>query len=352
MHSVIDSNVLTKNRTRVRVRADEDVPTGDATDLQNASRTGAFGQMTGRSQPMLDVYHRIERVAPTGATVLLVGETGTGKEIAARTIHDRSRRREHPFLAVNCGAISGNLIESELFGHENGSFTGARKHDGLFTQADKGTLFLDEITEMAMDLQVRLLRVLESGTFRRIGGESEIRTDVRIIAAANRPIEAAVREGRLREDLFHRLNVFPIHMPPLRARGHDIELLARQFLDNLNAKEDAQKRFAPAALVRMLTHSWPGNVRDLKHFVARAFILADHDLSAESLLPAAPPRVVPNQFSVRVGSSIAMVEMQLIKATMTHLRGDKQAVAAMLGTSLKTLYARLGLYKAVETGCP
>jgi DNA-binding NtrC family response regulator len=330
------------------------MPERDAGPWQNAIRTGAFGHLTGRSPPMLELYYWIQRVAPTNATVLLVGETGTGKEHAARTIHDCSRRHDQPFLAVNCGAISGNLIESELFGHESGSFTGARKHYGFFTQADKGTLFLDEITEMAMDLQVRLLRVLETGSFRRIGGEREVRTDVRIVAAANRSVEEAVRDGRLREDLFHRLNVFPIRMPPLRDRGRDIELLARQFLDALNQREGANKRFTPAALFRMLAHSWPGNVRALKHFVTRAFILADQDLCAKSLVqeaePVQPVRVVANQFGVRIGSSIAIAETQLVKATMEHLGGDKKAVAAMLGISLRTLHSRLHLYKAAAAG--
>src|SRR5689334_5164021 len=222
-------------------------------------RLGRFGRLVGRSPAMQEVYDKIARVAPTEATVLLLGESGTGKEIVARTIHDLSRRRNQPFLAINCGAISPNLIENEMFGHERGSYTGAdRQHKGYFEQANGGTLFLDEISEMPLELQVRLLRVLETGTLMRVGTSRPIETDVRIIAATNRDPRDAVRAGRLRDDLYHRLNVFPLTMAPLRERSEDIELIASYFLEEMNEACGTHKKFAPGAVARMKQHPWPG----------------------------------------------------------------------------------------------
>src|SRR3954469_12254291 len=238
-------------------------------------RLGRFGRLVGRSPTMQELYDRVARVAPTEATVLLVGESGTGKEIVARTIHELSRRRKHPFLAINCGAISPNLIENEMFGHERGSYTGAdRQHKGYFEQANGGTLFLDEITEMPLELQVRLLRVLETGTLMRIGTSKIIETDVRIIAATNRDPRDAVRAGKLREDLYHRLNVFPLAIAPLRERGEDIEPIAAYFLEEMNEACGTRKKFAPGAVQRMRQHPWPGNVRELKNYIHRVFIMA------------------------------------------------------------------------------
>ena len=208
--------------------------------------------MIGSSPVMQKLYDQLNRVSPTSATVLLVGESGTGKELAAQTIHDLSRRKKRPFLPLNCGAVSPNLIESELFGHEKGSFTGAdRQHKGFFERAHGGTLFLDEITEMPAELQVKLLRVLETGTFMRVGTNTPIATDVRVIAATNRNPAKAVTDGKLREDLYHRLNVFPIELPPLRERGTDIEILARHFLDKFNQEEGTKKTFSPAAIAAL-----------------------------------------------------------------------------------------------------
>src|ERR671913_384224 len=213
---------------------------------------GRFGHMIGSSPVMQKLYDQLNRVAPTSATVLLVGESGTGKELAAQTIHELSRRREGAFLPLNCGAVAPQLIESELFGHERGSFTGAdRQHKGFFERANGGSIFLDEITEMPMELQVKLLRVLETGIFMRVGGTQQISSDVRILAATNRDPEKAVSEGKLREDLYHRLNVFPIRLPPLRERGTDIEQLAQSFLDDLNRAEGTSKTFSREALVRL-----------------------------------------------------------------------------------------------------
>lgn len=298
---------------------------------------------------MLELYQQIQRVAPTDATVLLTGETGTGKEVVARALHDLSLRRHGPFVALNCGAISASLIESELFGHEQGSFTGAnRRHNGVFAQADGGSLLLDEITEMPLDLQVSLLRVLETGSFQRIGGEKQVPSNVRIIAAANRNPEQAVRDGKLRADLFYRLRVIPMALPPLRARGADVVLLALHFLDVLNRQAATYKRFTTAALNRLRAHAWPGNVRELRHFVQHAYILGDRELDASQLTCFRSPSHSEDQIEVRIGGTIAAAEQRLILATMERYAGDKRLVAKLLGISIKTLYARLKVYHA---GC-
>src|SRR5688572_27889199 len=309
-------------------------------------KLGHFGPLIGASEPMQKLYDLIARVAPTEATVLLTGESGTGKELVAQTIHTLSRRRKGLYLPLNCGAVSPTLIESELFGHERGSFTGAsRTHKGYFERAHGGTLFLDEITEMPQELQVKLLRVLETGTFTRVGTTSPISADVRVLAATNRNPESAVADGKLREDLYHRLNVFPIAMPPLRERGTDIELLAEHFLELLNRQESAAKSFAPATVAALYAHSWPGNVRELKNYVQRAFILADDVIDA-NLAPAAvaAPESAP-LLSVRVGTTLDEVSRRLIEATLAEC-GSKRKAADMLGISLKTLYNRLAAYKS------
>jgi two-component system, NtrC family, response regulator AtoC len=311
-------------------------------------KLGRFGHILGSSPPMQKLYDQLGRVAPTSATVLLIGESGTGKELAAQTIHDLSRRKKAPFLPLNCGAVSPQLIESELFGHEKGSFTGAdRQHKGYFERAHGGSLFLDEITEMPQELQVKLLRVLETGTFMRVGTTTPIAADVRLIAATNRIPEHAVSEGKLREDLYHRLNVFPIAMPPLRDRTTDIELLAQHFLDVLNKQETAAKSFAPAAIAALYAHTWPGNVRELKNYVQRAFILADDVIDAD-LAPSTvtAPDSAP-LLTVRVGTTLEDISRRLIEATLAEC-GSKRKAADMLGISLKTLYNRLAAYKANE----
>jgi two-component system, NtrC family, response regulator AtoC len=312
-------------------------------------KLGRFGHILGSSAPMQKLYDQLGRVAPTSATCLLMGESGTGKELAAQTIHDLSRRKKAPFLPLNCGAVSPQLIESELFGHEKGSFTGAdRQHKGYFERAHGGTLFLDEITEMPQELQVKLLRVLETGSFTRVGTTQPISADVRLIAATNRNPEAAVADGKLREDLYHRLNVFPLSMPPLRERTADIELLAQHFLEVLNKQESAAKSFDAPTIAALYAHSWPGNVRELKNYVQRAFILADEVIGAD-LAPAvvASPESAP-LLTVRVGSTLDEVSRRLIEATLAEC-GSKRKAADMLGISLKTLYNRLAVYKA-ESG--
>src|SRR5260221_128580 len=247
---------------------------------------GRFGRLVGRSPSMQQVYDLIARVAPTQASVLLSGESGTGKELAAETIHLLSRRRDAPFLAVNCGAIAKTLIESELFGHEKGSFTGAESsRRGYFEEAHDGTLFLDEVSDMAPELQGRLLRVLETGKILRVGGSDAVTVDVRVIAATNRDPATLVREGIMRGDLFYRLNAFPIALPHLRERGGDIELLSDHFLAAVNAREQTKKRWAAEARALLHEYGWPGNVRELKNTVERAAILADRPICAQ-LLPA------------------------------------------------------------------
>ena len=312
----------------------------------SAPALGRFGRLYGSSPVMQEVYRMIEKVAPTEATVFITGESGCGKELVARTIHERSPRGHGPFVAINCGAIPQNLIEAELFGHERGAFTGAnRQHRGCFERAEGGTLFLDEITEMAPEMQVRLLRVLETGRFMRVGGDGEIRTNVRVLTATNRDALDAVRDGRLREDLMYRLAVFPIMLPPLREREGDTELLAEHFLQNLNVEASTSKRFSRAALTTIRAYHWPGNVRELKNAVHRAFIMAE-DVVELDLAGLACPAVEGECLRVPVGTSLAEMERQAIFATLDHCRGNKRRAAEMLGVSLKTLYNRLTAYQA------
>jgi two-component system, NtrC family, response regulator AtoC len=313
---------------------------------------GRFGALIGRSKPMQEVYDLIARVAPTDASVLILGESGTGKEVVAQTIHGLSRRREAPFIGVNCGAISPTLIESELFGHEKGSFTGAdRRRHGFFEQANGGTLFLDEITEMPLELQVKLLRVLELRAVTRVGSTESIPVDVRLVSASNRNPSQAVESGLLRQDLFYRLNVFPIHMPPLREREDDIELLAEHFLEQVNRREKSEKRWSEAALRHLRDLSWTGNVRELRNVVDRAAILTDRMIGVQDL-PAVDgrPSSTGTALQVEVGSPISDVERTLIMATLEHLGGDKKRAAEVLGISLKTLYNRLAVYAAAARG--
>ena len=317
---------------------------------QAASRPaiGHFGQLYGGSQAMRTVYAMIEKVAPTPATVFVTGESGSGKELVARTIHDRSERRRGPFIAINCGAIPANLIEAELFGHEKGAFTGAsRQHRGCFERAAGGTLFLDEITEMAPEMQVRLLRVLETGRFVRVGGDGELNADVRIVAATNRDPQTAVRDGRLREDLMYRLAVFPILLPPLCEREGDAELIAELFLSQLNERAGSNKRLSRAAISAIRDHSWPGNVRELKNAVQRSFIMAD-DCVEMNLGQLAGPEVSGACLKFPVGTSLAEMEKQAIYATLDHCKGNKRRCAEILGVSLKTLYNRLAAYQNSE----
>ncbi len=322
---------------------------------EDVRRIGRFGKLVGRSAPMLALYDKIGRVAPTEATVLLLGESGTGKEVVARSIHDLSRRNKHPFLAINCGAISANLIENEIFGHERGSYTGAdRQHKGYFEQADGGTLFLDEITEMPMELQVRLLRVLETGQLMRIGTSRAIDTDVRIIAATNRDPREAVRLGKLREDLYHRLNVFPLQLTPLRERLDDVDLMAAHFLEEMNQASGTRKQFAPGAMAQMKHHPWPGNVRELKNYIHRVFIMAGEEgLEGPTMdIETVPTRTNTHGsamaagpvITVPLGTPLSVAAKELILSTLEHCGGERKRTAEMLGICTKTLYNRLREY--------
>jgi DNA-binding NtrC family response regulator len=321
----------------------------------------AVESFLGSSAAMQEVFRLIERVGPTEASVLLTGESGSGKERAAQLIHEGSARRDKPFIAINCGAIPPGLIEAELFGYEKGSFTGAvRAHAGVFERAHGGTLLLDEIAEMPLEMQTRLLRVLESRKFYRVGASTEYTCDVRVIAATNRCPLTAVQAGQLREDLLYRLAVFPIDLPPLRSRGDDVELLANHFLSELNAQAMTQKRLSAHARMTLKQHSWPGNVRELKNCIERAFILGDSVLELAPLIQNAARaadlsvsgELAANngyardreRLDIRVGSRIYDMERSLIEATLDYFKGNKRRAADALGCSLKTLYNKLNGY--------
>ena len=310
----------------------------------------AVGPLLGASPAMQEVFRLIERVGPTEASVLLTGESGSGKELAARLIHECSPRSGRPFVAINCGAIPAGLIEAELFGHEKGSFSGAlRAHAGVFERAQGGTLLLDEVTEMPLDMQTRLLRVLETRKYYRVGASTEYSCDVRVIAATNRCPLQAVQNGSFREDLLYRLAVFPVHMPPLRSRGDDVELLAEHFLAELNAQARSQKRLSALARMTLKQHPWPGNVRELKNCIERAFILGDTVLELAPLIQGAivhngEPASDRERLDIRVGSRIHDMERSLIEATLDYFKGNKRRAADALGCSLKTLYNKLNGY--------
>lgn len=334
----------------------DDAPVKQIVRLEGLERCdGIYGSCA----KIRKLHQLLGKVAPTDATVLIIGETGVGKELVANAVHRQSNRNGQPFIAINCGAIPANLIEAELFGHERGSFTGAvRMHKGCFERAAGGTIFLDEITEMAPEMQVKLLRVLETGAYRRVGGDEEFAADVRVIAATNRQPEIAVEQGLLREDLLYRLSVFPITVPPLRDRDEDVLLLAQHFLDELNRDIDAQKSFSPAAMEFLQSHVWPGNVRELKNAVHRAFIMSRDtlDLDAADVASGRPPEALAipsspagDMVSVAVGTPLAVAERQLIVATLRSFDGNKKKTAETLGISLKTLYNRLTEYRAEDS---
>jgi DNA-binding NtrC family response regulator len=325
---------------------------------------GRFGAMVGSSPAMQAVYDLLAKVAPTEATVLITGESGTGKELVAETVHRLSRRAHRPFVAINCGAVSANLIESELFGHERGSFTGAEKQRrGVFERAHTGTLFLDEISEMPTELQVKLLRVLETRSFTRVGGEKPIEVDVRVVAASNRDLDQAVADGAFRADLLYRLRVVPVALPPLRDRGGDVEALARAFLEEFAREHEGARAFSKAALERVAAYRWPGNVRELKNAVQQAVILAGETIEPEHLpepvrgnatpvagasTGAAAPGGGAGGVTLELPISLAEAQRRLVVATLEHLGGDKQKAADALGVSLKTLYSRLREYSAQQ----
>ena len=333
---------------------------GQEVELSQTGKRDGTATLLGDSPQMQVVREQIRRVAPTQASVMLFGASGSGKELAARAVHDQSERAGEAFVAINCGAIAPGLIEAELFGHEKGSFTGAvSERAGVFERADRGTLFLDEITEMSSDLQVRLLRVLETGRFFRVGGARELTVDVRVIAATNQRLAQAITERTLRDDLLYRLAVFPIELPALRDRGDDIELLAQHFLAQLNEQSGLEKQFSAASLETLQRHPWPGNVRELRNAVERAYILADRFIELEPLQlasrtvpsgparrpgPALRPHVGGGKIPIEVGVNLKDAERSLIEATLLHFDGNKTQAAETLGCSLKTLYNKLNGY--------
>ncbi|WP_077921885.1 sigma-54 dependent transcriptional regulator [Spirosoma sp. 209] len=312
---------------------------------EQMSRRQGFDTIVGHSRPLRQAVELARKVAVTDTTVLLTGETGTGKEVFAQAIHQGSPRRNGPFVAINCGALGKDILESELFGHRAGAFTGAsRDQKGLFAEADKGTIFLDEIGEMPLDLQAKLLRVLETHEFLRVGDTRPTRTDVRVVAATNRSLEQEASAGRFRLDLYYRLSVFSIELPPLRDRRDDIPALAELF-----ARQDALKigrrdlRLSPAFVQKLQQHPWKGNIRELKNLIERAVILADSAELTPDLLPYemqdGPAATDPNAIV-----DLATLEQQHIRRVLRHTGGNKTESARLLGIGLTTLYRKLAEY--------
>ena len=307
---------------------------------------------------MKAVFRQIEQVAPSTLSVLIVGESGTGKELVAQTLHELSPRRRNEFVALNCAAIPATLLESEILGHEKGAFTGAiQRKIGCFEMAHGGTLFLDEIAEMDGNLQAKLLRVLQEQRFRRVGGTEEVQADVRVLAATNRDPGEAIREGRLREDLYYRLNVFTITLPPLRDRPEDIRQLAHHFVQQYAARAGCPvPAIDQGAMEQLLSHQWPGNVRELKSAIDRSSLVSGGSLILTEHLPpeiaAARPSTSAiaaadgekSTVSLPVGTCMADVEREMIRSTIAHTAGNKTRAAKILGISLKTMHNKFKKY--------
>ncbi len=334
------------------------------------SFSGVLDDMVGQAPLMREIFGVIRQVAPTDASVLITGESGTGKELVARAIHRNSRRADRPFLALNCAALPETLMESELFGHEKGAFTGAfDRRLGSLEQASGGTLFLDELGEMPLAMQAKLLRVLEDLTFRRLGGKHELKAEVRFVAATNQEPLHAIKDGKLREDLYYRLNVFRIHLPPLRERVEDIPLIVEHMITRLNQKHHTTITEATESFLGELgERRWPGNIRELRNVVERAIIVASSGpLKPEHLLfawraeqpsaaidqkPAQQPSVAADtsadgrdNVAIPVGSTIGDAERLLIEATLAKSGNNKTQAARTLGISTKTLHAKLNQYR-------
>ena len=322
-------------------------PGGCCVTAENSARWSAA------SRKMQEIFHLIELVAPSTASVLITGESGTGKELVARTIHELSPRKNRPFVAINCAAIPETLIESEIFGHEKGAFTGAlERRTGCFELAESGTLLLDEIGEMPVGTQAKLLRVLEDRKLRRLGSKSETTVDVRVLAATNKVPEEAVARGLLRTDLYYRLNVFNIHMPPLRDHKEDIPNLTQTLIKDMNAKHQRNVRTASDAVMQLFDDfSWPGNVRELRNTLERAVIVCDSSVIEPRHLPPAfgsnsvhVPVSSVDGIHVGVGTTVDEAERQLIVKTLESTHNNKTRAAEILGISLKTLHNKLKEY--------
>ncbi|HXK01271.1 MAG TPA: sigma-54 dependent transcriptional regulator [Verrucomicrobiae bacterium] len=335
------------------------------------SYQGVLGEMVGRAPRMQEIFALLRQAAPSKASVLVTGESGTGKEMVARTIHRLSPRHDGPFVAVNCAALPETLIESELFGHEKGSFTGAsERRQGCFEVAQGGTLLLDEIGEMPLATQAKLLRILEDSRVRRLGGKAEFEVDVRVVAATNKVPEEAVKGGHLREDLYYRLNVFHVHLPPLRERKDDIPVIVESLVEEVNRKHECRVTgVAPGVLERLGRHSWPGNVRELRNVLERAAILAGEGLiearhlpasllgeaekqsvAAASVAAAASAAAQLDSVQFAIGTTVEEAEKGLILRTLEHTRNNKTRAAEILGISLKTLHNKLKEYGGKEIG--
>jgi DNA-binding NtrC family response regulator len=305
-----------------------------------------YGELTGQSEQMRSVYQLIEAVAPSSASVIILGESGTGKELVARALHAKSDREKGPFFALNCAALPKDILENELFGHEKGAFTGStNEKQGAFELAHGGTIFLDEVAEMPTDIQVKLLRALESRQVRRLGGKKEISVDIRVVAATNKDLEKALADNELREDLYYRLAVVPIYLPPLRERVGDIKLLANEFLARYSRQNNKKVTgFDEAAWEWILSYNWPGNVRELKNAVERAVIMSrSTTIGAADIVPRhlRASGEVPAVLSVPVGSSLADAKRQLILRTFASTGGDLERSAKLLGTSTGELRGEL-----------
>lgn len=313
---------------------------------------GQLGPMIGQSLAMRRVMSLIEQVAPSSASVIIIGESGTGKELVARTIHELSPRHNGPYVAINCAAMPETLMESELFGHERGAFTGAdRRREGCFELANGGTLLLDEIGEMKPELQAKLLRVLEESKLRRLGGSTEVSIDVRVLAATNRNLDASIKEARFREDLYYRLNVFAIELPALCERAEDVPGLVDHFLGELKQPEGKNITGVEAECLEVLkSYRWPGNVRQLRNVIERALIVSRGPLITIADLPPDMKRTTgsSSSFELRLGMSLDDVERELIMRTIDFTGGNKSRAAEVLGISLKTLYNRLERYQGKD----
>lgn len=314
-------------------------------------KLGTFGKLNGTTPKMKAVFKQIQIIAPTTASVLITGEAGTGKELVAKGVHQNSKRADKPYIALNCAAIPASLIENELFGHEKGALPAGTtaQEMGALEAADGGTVFIDEIGELSSDLQTKLLRMLENGTIRRIGAKTEKAVDVRIIAATHRTLEEAVEEGSFREDLFYRLNVFSIKLPPLRERAEDIPLLAQTFIEEFNLKNDRGVKGMTRETMNLLKKfSWPGNVRELKNVIERAIVMCKGDYIDVGDLPenlTSKASKAPT-LEFRLGQTMEEVEKQFLFHTIANVDGNKTKAAKMLDISLKTLHNKLAKYKS------
>ncbi len=340
LEAVLEKAVQKQNLERGNVALQRDV-----------DRLVPSEHFVGQSPKIKELLQMVGRVADTDSTVLIRGESGVGKELVARAVHRHSRRTRQPFVVVDCASLHENLLQSELFGHEKGAYTGAvRLKHGLFEVADRGTIFLDEIAEITPPLQVKLLRVLETGTFRRVGGTADIKVDVRVIAATNRSLETMMKEGQFREDLYYRLNVFSLNIPPLRERRDDITLLVEYFIRNSSIVPKRTVRASQEAMNVLRTYTWPGNVRELENVIERALILCDSGLIEPEHLPLGvrlEPSFRPDQENGEL-TTLEEVERRYIRRVLDECKGHRQKAAKILGISERNLYRKLKEFQAEQ----